>query len=88
MDTRPIGPKPKPGKPKPEKSNNRGYFGKPKPGNKTARTLIDLLDDSKKKKKSYAKNQVGKKIAYTITAAQNRIKGGKKGPGKVGKLAR
>lgn len=102
MDTRPIGPKPKPGrpggpKPKPGKPTPRPFpkpgkpgIGKPKPkpGKKPGLTVLDLLDVSKRKKKKNQNGKAVKAIGYAMTGIQNRLKGGKKGPGKVGKLAR
>lgn len=96
MDTRPIGPRPKPGRPggpKPKPVNPKpkgpklpGKPGKAKPG----RTLIDYISniEGKGKKKKNPNGKTAKAIGYAITGIQNRLKGGKKGPGKVGKLAR
>jgi len=88
---KPGKPKPGPGRPRPVGPKLPGKPGaaiKPKPGKKPGRSLIDEFKDYAENAKKKPSKKVAKTIGYAVTALQNRIKGGKKGPGKVGRIAR
>jgi len=77
-----VSPKPKPGIGNPE----------PKPlpgkGRRTVKPIKKAIEVLSQQMKEFAVGPAKKANAFTQTAASNLRKGGKKGPGKVGKIAR
>lgn len=81
-------------RPKPKPSIGKPGIGKPAPkplpgkGRRTVKPIKKAIEVLSQQMKEFTVGPAKKADAFTQTAARNRLKGGQKGPGKVGKIAR